>query len=146
MSALCNVEFGKLLKEARARAVAIVEAKRDQRATYVPILPGEPVEDMTAPETTSLWLAVIHDLLGLGPCGFHEPSVRRLASHASSFLVISGAFDLATCGLFATLPGILGCVMIVETTPALYAAWKRFLSEHSLTAPRLVRQAEGVRS
>lgn len=138
MNALANTKLEKLLAEARVRAAAIVEAKRYQRVTYLPILPGEPVGETTAENTSGRWLAIVHDLSGLGPAGFHQPSLQRLTSGASHLVMVTEVVDPAVYRLFAVTAATIGHVLVVETTPPLYAAWKRFLSEHSVQAPLLV--------
>jgi hypothetical protein len=92
------------------------------------------------------WLAVVHDLWGLGPAGFDEPTLEQFASRASCCAVVSVAADPSIYSEFAGTAAFLGRVLIVETKLPLYAAWRRFLVQRSPHMPFLACLPEGVMS
>ncbi len=140
MSALTNTDLEKLLAEAQARVTPIVETERDRPAAYLVIQPGTPVEEPTPQNPDARWLAVVRDDLGAGPAAFHELSLQRVTGRASHLAVVFDGGTSAAYRRFAGTATFLGRVLVVETSPALYAVWMRFWLEHSLRAPLLLLQ------
>jgi hypothetical protein len=131
---------------ARARTIPIVETGCDGPAEYLSILPGKPVEKLTPEEPHDQWLAVVHDIVALGPAGFDQPTLERFAGRATHLALVYSEPDPSIYRVFASTPAALGRVLVVETTLAVSAAWGRFLSRHTRLPLLLTCLPEGRRS
>jgi hypothetical protein len=125
MSALTYQKLAQCLADAQEQVTQLVEADRTKGGGYLSILPGKPFEDVSIEHPNAHWLAVVHDLRGLGPPGFDEPTLEQFASRASCCAVVSVAADLSIDRGFAGAALILDRVLIVETKLPLFAARQR---------------------
>lgn len=142
MSALTHQKLAQLPTKAHEQINQILEAERTEQGGYFSILPGKPLDDASTEHSDAHWLAIVHDLLGLGPAGFDEPTLEQFAGRASCFAVVSVAADLSIYRVFAGTAAVLGRVLIVETKLPLFAAWQRFLRQcsHMCRSCRLWRK------
>jgi hypothetical protein len=142
MSALAHRKLEQRLAAVQERDIKIAEAGRTKDAGYLSILPGRPVEYPSPEHPNVHWLAVVHDLRGLGPAGFDGPTLERFAGRASCCAVVPVIADLS---IFAGTTLFLDRLLIVETKLPLYAAWQRFLRRLFPDVPFLLGVLEGVR-
>jgi hypothetical protein len=142
MSALAYRKLEQRLAAAQERGIKIAEAERTQVDGYLSILPGRPFEHQSPEQPNVHWLAVVHDLRGLGPAGFHGPTLERFAGRASCCAVVPVIADLS---IFAGTTLFLDRVLIVETNLPLFAAWQRFLRRLFPDVPFLLCLSEGLR-
>jgi hypothetical protein len=129
-----------------ARSIPTVETGCDGRTEYLPILRGKAVERPTPDHPDVQWLAVVHDIVGLGPAGFDRPTLERFASRATRLALVCSEPDPSIYRVFASAPVTLGRVLVVETTLAVCAAWARLLSQFSRLPLLLACLPEGRRS
>src|SRR5689334_10441123 len=119
MSALNHQKLAQLPTKAHEQINQILEAERTEQGGYFSILRGKPFGDPSTEHPDTHWLAIVHDLLALGPAGFDEPTLGQFAGRASCFAVVSVAADLSIYRVLRARQRVL----IVETTLPLYAAW-----------------------
>jgi hypothetical protein len=144
MNAFKNGKLEKRLVDGQEQINPIVEPERYRRDAYLTILSGTPVQEPAAEHPDAQWLAVVHDLMGLGPAGFHEQTLERFAGRASYIAVVSFAADPSLYRAFASMAAVLGRLLFVETKLPLYAAWRRFLLQYSPHGPVLLCPPEGM--
>jgi hypothetical protein len=144
MNAFKIGKLEKRLVDAQEQINPIVEAERYSHAAYLPILSGISVQEPAAEHQDAQWLAVVHDLMGLGPAGFHEQTLERFAGRASWIAVVSLAADPSLYRAFASMAPVLGRLLFVETKLPLYAAWRRFLLQYSPRGLVLLCPPEGM--
>jgi hypothetical protein len=143
MNALTNHKLHHLRAIPTRETTSIVETDRHTRFTYLPIRPATPLHEPAIEDPNPQWLAVVHDVVGLGPAGFHQQTLERFAYLASHLALVSVAPDPSIYRAFAGAAAVLGHVLVVETKLPLYAAWQRFLMEHSTGAPLVLFVPEG---
>jgi hypothetical protein len=128
---------------AQEQTTPIIKAECYGSTAYLPILAGKQIQEAAIEQPHAQWLAVVHDVVGLGPAGFHQQALERFAYLASHLALVSVAPDPSIYRAFAGAAAVLGRVLIVETKLPLYAAWQRFLMEHSTRAPLVLFVPEG---
>lgn len=144
MSARANGKLEMLLADAHERITPLVRSERYRRAAYLSIPPGQLKEEPAPRNPSARWLAVVDDNLGLGPAGFHMPSLQLLVSRATHLAVVIDATDPRVCRVFAGTAVFCGRLLVIEAQLPLYAAWERFMLEHSTRVVLSVRESETV--
>jgi desulfoferrodoxin (superoxide reductase-like protein) len=144
MNALTDIKLEEeRIATAQEQTTPIIKAEGYGSSAYLPILAGKPIQEPATEQPHAQWLAVVHDVVGLGPAGFHRQTLERFAYFASYLALVSVAPDPSIYQALAGAAAVLGRVLVVETKLPLYAAWQRFLKEHSTRAPLVLFVPEG---
>jgi hypothetical protein len=144
MNAFTDIKLEeKRIATAEEQTTPITKAESYGSTAYLSILAGKTTQEPATEQPHAQWLAVVHDVVGLGPAGFHQQTLERFAYLASHFALVSVAPDPSIYRAFAGAAAVLGRVLVVETKLPLYAAWQRFLMEHSTGAPLVLFVPEG---
>jgi hypothetical protein len=78
MNALTDIKLeDKRIATPQEQTTPIIKAECYGSTAYLPILAGKPIQEAATEQPHAQWLAVVHDVVGLGPAGFHQQTLQR---------------------------------------------------------------------